>query len=172
MELVAHYSRWLGGSEELKACDGLLSRARKRAFLPSRLGGVGLRSWDRTAGFAWFCSVASCVGLDDMDFDFARRFLKQQSAGAYSLALESIGGPSYLEQSKLELIPIGEPEVLSDSTFFKDLFAGGTKAQAAALRDPAAFMKFGLDHASTSEKIVLASMKDPGLSRRMFASQR
>ena len=94
----------------------LLSRARKRAFLPSRLGGVGL-SLGQTAGFAWFCSVASCVGLDDIDFDFARRFLKQQSAGAYSLALESIGGPSYLEQSKLELIPIGEPEVLSDSTF-------------------------------------------------------
>src|SRR2546421_12566023 len=112
MELVAHYSRWLGGSEELKACDGLLSRARKRAFLPSRLGGVGLRSWDRTVGFAWFCSVASCVGLDDIDFDFARRFLKQQSADAYPCS-ESIGGPSYLEQVNLSL-PIGEPEVLSD----------------------------------------------------------
>ena len=73
----------VGGSEELKACDVLPSRARKRAFLPSRLGGVGLRSWDRTAGFAWFCSVASCVGLDDIDFDFARRFLKQQSADGY-----------------------------------------------------------------------------------------
>ena len=90
--------------------------------------------------------MASCTGLDDVDFDFARRFLKQQSADAYSLALESIGGPSYLEQSKLELIPIDEPEVLSDSKFFKDLFEEAPKlklqhefSELANLRNHAAF---------------------------------
>ena len=37
-------------------------------------------------------------------------------------------------------------------------------SELACQRDHMAFLKFGLDHASTSEKILLASMKDPGLS--------
>ena len=87
------------------------------------------------------------------------------------------------------MIPIGEPEVLSDSKFFKDLFEEPKLklqhefSELASQRDHAAFLKFGLDHASTGEKILLASMKDPGPSiypiflqqislRRMLASQR
>ena len=88
----------------------------------SRLNGVGLRSWDRTADFAWYASVASCVSQQDEDFHYARRFLKTQSESAYSIALEAVGGPSYLELSDYEIIPIDEPHVLSDSTFFVDLF--------------------------------------------------
>ena len=66
-----------GGSEELKACD--VSRARKRAFLPS--------VWAELAfGLGTGLQVLR-VGLDDIDFDLARRFLKQQSAGAYPLLL-------------------------------------------------------------------------------------
>ena len=105
----------------------LYARARMKAFLPSRLNGVGLRSWDRTSDFAWFSSVASCIGLSDPDFDFARRFLKKQGEDAYHLALNAIGGPSYLERSKFELLPIGDPDVLSTSTFFKDLFTDDPK---------------------------------------------
>ena len=93
-----------------------------KAFLPSRLNGVGLRSWDRTADFAWFASVASCISQQDDDFHYARTFLKTQSESAYVIALEAVGGPSYLELSDYEIIPIGEPQVLSDSTFFVDLF--------------------------------------------------
>ena len=58
------------------------------------------------------------------------------------------------EQSKLELIPIDEPEVLSDLIFFKDLFEEAPKlklqhefSELANLRDHAAFLKCGLDHA-------------------------
>jgi hypothetical protein len=56
------------------------------------------------------------------NFDFARRSLKKASEDAYHFALDALGGPSYLETSQFELIPIGEPDVLSNSTFYKDLF--------------------------------------------------
>ena len=79
--------------------------------------GAGFRSWEMTAAYAWFCSVASCIGLRDSNFDFARRSLKKASEDAYHFALEALCGPSYLETSKFELIPIGEPDVLSNSTF-------------------------------------------------------
>ena len=101
-------------------CNLSIERSRMKAFLPSRLNGVGLRSWDGTADFTWFASVASCTAQQDEDFNYARRFLKAQSESAYSIALEAVGGPGYLEHSDYEIIPIGEPEVLSDSTFFVD----------------------------------------------------
>lgn len=56
--------------------------------------------------------MASCAGLDDPDFDFARRFVDWEAGHAYDLALESLGGPSYLVNSKIELIPIGENDAL------------------------------------------------------------
>ncbi len=50
--------------------------------------------------------------------NYARRFLAQKGKDAYELALEALGGPSYLAVSKVELLPIGEPNVLSDSDFY------------------------------------------------------
>jgi hypothetical protein len=110
------------GGNELSCCTSVYERARRKAFLPSRYDGVGFRSWERTSAFAWFCSVASCIGLVDPDFEFARRFLKKSSEDAYFFAFEALGGPSYLGTSKCELIPVDEPTVLSDSSFYKDLF--------------------------------------------------
>ena len=55
--------------------------------------GVGLRSWESALADAWFCSVASCIGLDDPNFDFARRALAKASRDAYELAVEALGGP-------------------------------------------------------------------------------
>jgi len=49
--------------------------------------------------------------------------LGEQGRQAYEIALDAIGGPSYLDNNcKYELIPIGEPDVLSESTFYRDLF--------------------------------------------------
>src|SRR5687768_8837536 len=93
-----------------------------KALLPSRLNGVGLRSWGRASDFSWFSSVASCIGLFDPDFEYARRFIGKLGTDAYNLVLDAIGGPAYLERSKYELISVDEAGVLSDSTFFKDLF--------------------------------------------------
>ena len=63
-------------------CSQSLDRSRMKAFLPSRHNGVGLRSWERTADFAWFASVASYIALEDDDFNFARKFLGSQSESA------------------------------------------------------------------------------------------
>lgn len=62
--------------------------------------------------FSWYCSIASCIGLYDPDFDFARQYLDLDSTYAYDLAMESLGGPSYLERSKVELLPVGESDAL------------------------------------------------------------
>ncbi len=51
------------------------NRARMKAYLPSRLNGVGLRSWERTSNFAWFASVASSIALRDVGFECALKFL-------------------------------------------------------------------------------------------------
>ena len=72
-------------------------------------------------------SVGSCIALEDVDFNFARKFLRSQGESAYTIALDALGGPSYLDRADYEIIPIGEPEVLSDSTFFVDLFEDNPK---------------------------------------------
>ena len=59
---------------------------------------------------------------DDRDLNFARKFLKVQGETAYEIVLEAIGGPAYLEKCDYELIPIGEPDVLSESSFYFELF--------------------------------------------------
>lgn len=97
---------------ELKCCNATMELARTRAFLPCRLDGAGLRCWERTSMFSWYCSMASCIGLYDPDFDFARQYLDLDSTHAYDLAMESLGGPSYLERSKVELLPVGESDAL------------------------------------------------------------
>jgi hypothetical protein len=114
-KLWLHILGGTGGSE-LGCCETVLTRARLKAFLPSRLDGVGLRSWERTADFAWFASVASCIALSDPDFEFARKFLTRPAADAYEFAFEALGGPSYLVDGQVEIIPVGEPEVLCTST--------------------------------------------------------
>ena len=166
--------RVLGGSrgDDILCCSSVLERARRKAFLPSRYEGVGLRSWERTSVFAWFCSVASCVGLCDPNLEFARRSLKKASEDAYGFAMEALGGPSYLSESKYELIPAGEPAVLSDSTFYKDLFKDEPKLKLQhEFTDISSnlcfklFLKHALAHHSdTSEKIALRSIDPPGVS--------
>jgi Reverse transcriptase (RNA-dependent DNA polymerase) len=160
------------GNNELVACTSVLERARVKAFLPSRFDGVGLRSWERTSAYAWFCSVASCIGLCDPDFDFARRSLKKASEDAFPLAFAALGGPSYLAESKFELIPVDEPEVLSDSTFYKDLFKTEPKLKMQhEFTDISSnlcyhkFLEHSLaHHSTTSEKIAIRSMMPSGVS--------
>ena len=79
---------------ELKSCPDVLSRSRLRAFLPCRLDGAGLRSWQRASAYAWFCSFASCLALSDPDLEFARRTLGKDEHDAYELTMEALGGPS------------------------------------------------------------------------------
>jgi hypothetical protein len=169
------------GGDELAACSVAIERAREKAFLPSRYDGVGFSSWQRTASFAWFTSVASCIGLLDRDLDFARRFLKQPSADAYEFALDALGGPSYLAESKFEIIPVHEPEVLSDSTFYKDLFIDNPKlklqhefSDLASLRAHRDFVTTNREHhADTSDHILLRSITTPGISvlPRLFTAK-
>ena len=158
------------GDKSPGCCTLSLERSRMKAFLPSRLNGVGLRSWDRTADFAWFASVACCIALEDEDFNRARRFLHKQGASAYEIALEAVGGPAYLEKIDYEILPIGEPEVLSDSTFFIDLFKTHPNirlqkemlnlANLVAHKD---FLNY-VEHSDTSEQIMIESMKRPNQS--------
>ena len=168
------------GGDSPGACTLSIERSRMKAFLPSRLNGVGLRSWARTADFAWFTSVASCTALEDSDFNYARRFLKTQSASAYAIALEAIGGPSYLDRSDYEIIPIDEPEVLSDSTFFMELLKKEPKLrlqkQFLDLANLVAHDKFVAyhDHSNVSEKILIESMKRPNgslLDKKKFTAK-
>ena len=164
------------GGDSPGSCNLSMERSRMKAFLPSRLNGVGLRSWDRTADFAWFASVASCTALEDEDFNCARRFLKSQSESAYSIALEAVGGPSYLERSDYEIIPIGEPELLSHSTFFVDLFKEAPKLRLQKemlnLANLVAHEKFVnyIEHCDINEQILVHSMRRPDVSllSRMF----
>lgn len=98
--------------------------------------------------------------------------MKQQSAEAYELTLAALGGPSYLKESRRgELIPIGEPEVLSDSSFFKDLFEDDKKLklqqeflEIVSEIAHKAFLAHEVEHASTAEKVLLASLRRPGAS--------
>ena len=143
-----------------------------RAFLPCRFDGAGLRSWDRTAAFAWFCSVASCIALSDPDLEFARKFIKN-GEDAYEHALEALEGPSYLEDEKIEMIPVGEPGVLKSLTFYRDLFTEYPKLklqqkfnEVASLRARSEFLVQGQVHAAPHEKILLLSLRNttPGTS--------
>jgi hypothetical protein len=154
------------GDDQLVCCKKALKRARKRTFLPSRFHGVGLRSWEKAADFAWFTSVASCVGLRDPDFDRARKLLKEQGKAAHRLALHTLGGPKYLEKSKLELISL-DPDVLSDSTFYIDLIADNPKTkirlqhefQQIVNENEAQKFLSSRSHVNDSEKILLLSLQ-------------
>ena len=67
-----------------------MDRSRMKAFLPSRMNGVGLRSWERASDFAWFASIASCIALEDRDLNVARRFLKVQGESVDEAVLDSV----------------------------------------------------------------------------------
>ena len=90
----------------------------------------------------------------------------------------SLGGPSYLERASFEIIPIGEPEVLSASTFYADLFKEMPKLRLQKemlnLANIVAHEKFVnyVAHSDTSEKIVLESVKRPNISllTRLFTA--
>ena len=158
------------GGEDPGVCNLSVDRSRMKAFLPSRFNGVGLRSWERTADFAWFASVASCTALQDDDFNYARELFKSQGESAYTIALEAVGGPSYLERSDYEVIPAGEPDVLSNSTFYIDLFKETPKLRLQkAMLDLAnlvahdKFVNYDL-HSDPSENILRESMKRPNVS--------
>ena len=49
------------------------------------------------------------------------RELGDQGQKAYEIVLDAIGGPSYLDHCKYELI-VCESSVLSESSFYQDLF--------------------------------------------------
>ena len=164
--------RILGGvdRDDLKCCGAALSRARAKTFLPCRYDGVGLKSWDQAADFAWFTSVASCIALDDPDLDYARRFLGDRGRDAYDFAMDAVGGPSYLKDNKFELLPIGEPDVLSNSTFYHEFFKDFPRIKlqhefldVVCCRANSQFVKT-MVHTDTSEKILLRSLKVPGRS--------
>jgi hypothetical protein len=161
------------GGKELSCCPAVLARSRLRAFLPCRFDGAGLRSWDRAASFAWFCSMAACSALSDPDFDYARRSLGKSAEDAYEYAMDALGGPSYLEKKQVELIPVGEPDVLRQSCFYKNLFLDNPKFklqqafhEISSARARKEFLIQAQEHASKSEKILLRSLQntEPGTS--------
>ena len=162
----------LGGvsDDAPSSCKSSTDRSRLKAHLPSRLNGVGLRSWERVADFAWFASVASCIALGDPDLNLACKFLGDRGKEAYEIVLDAIGGPSYLENCKYELIPIGESDVLSESTFYRDLFENEKKLRLQKeflnLANLVAHHKFVeyIDHSNDSEKIVMELTKRENVS--------
>jgi hypothetical protein len=161
----------LGGSDDSpSSCKQSMDTSRMKAHLPSRLNGVGLRSWERVGDFAWFASVASCIALNDPDLNHARKFLGDQGQKAYEIVLDAIGGPSYLDHCKYELIPIGESSVLSESSFYQDLFENEKKLRLQKeflnLANLVAHQKFVeyVNHSDDSEKIVIESAKRENVS--------
>ena len=164
------------GDNSPSSCKPSMDRSWMKAHLPSRLNGVGLRSWDRAGDFAWFASVASCIALSDPDLNHARKFFGDRGRRAYEIVLDAIGGPSYLENCKYELIPIGEPDVLSESTFYRDLFENEKKLRLQKefqnLANLVAHQKFVeyADHSNVSEKIVMESTKRENVTNMFTAS--
>ena len=143
---------------------------RAKAFLPCRYDGAGLKSWDQTADFAWYCSLACCSALEDPDLDFARKFLGKKGEDAYTFALDALGGPEYLKDCDFELLPVGEPDTLSASTFYRDLFKDYPKlklqhefSDVVCRRAHSEFIST-TQHNDVSEKITLCSLKRPGHS--------
>ena len=88
----------LGGigseSEQLTMCSTGQERAQKWAQLPARLGGAGLNCWSTIADYAWFCSVAACGALQDVNFEIGRVFLREECENAHAVALNALGGPT------------------------------------------------------------------------------
>jgi hypothetical protein len=105
--------------DQLNCCEEGLTRSKFRAQLPCKLGGSGLRSWERVSSYAWFCSVAACSGEDDPNLDEGRKFLGKLGEDAYDLAVESLGGPEADAVTREKLLPVDERDVLMRSNFYK-----------------------------------------------------
>jgi hypothetical protein len=108
------------GGEELDLCPAGLSRAQRWAYLPTLCGGTGLRRWSSISCYAWFCSFASCGSLLDPDFQRGRAFLATQCERAFEIALEALGGKTYVNHCAVELLPPEEPDVLWASNYYQD----------------------------------------------------
>ena len=171
----------IGGDNQLKCCPEGLSRARFRAQLPCRLGGAGLRSWERTADFAWFTSVASCVAESDPNLDVGRAHFGALAHIAYEAAIDSLGGTSHPKVTSDELIPGDDPDVLTVSNFYKELFMDSARVNKTPLRLQKEFSAVTAQnaadellsksegaHVSDSERITLLS-KSPIMSHLFTA---
>jgi hypothetical protein len=90
----------------------LFDRGVWRLHIPARMGGAGLRSWVSIADYAWFCSVADCTTMEDIDFERSRRFMKAECKEAHALAIVALGGATYVNQADYEFIPPEEDDVL------------------------------------------------------------
>ena len=75
------------GVGQLDMCKAGEARPQKWTRLPTRMGGAGLKSWSTFAVYAWDCSFASCIALDDKDFNNGREFLRAECEEAHKRAL-------------------------------------------------------------------------------------
>ena len=64
--------------------------------------------------------MAHCTALQDADFERGRVFLKTECEDAHAIALDSLGGVTYVNRSKFEFMPPEEPDVLYASDYYKD----------------------------------------------------
>jgi hypothetical protein len=114
----------LGGTgpdkDQLTQCSHGEWKSQRWAYLPTRLGGAGLKSWSTTGQYAWYCSVAECTALQDPSFDRGRAFLKTECEAAHAYALSGLGGETYINHANFEFLPAGEPDVLCASDYYKD----------------------------------------------------
>ena len=102
MTILAQYSE---KEENLKWCEVGKTRHLKWLYLPTRLGGAGLRSWFSVADYAWFSSVAECSVLQDVDLARGLKFLKAECKEAHALAMVALGGATYVNHADFEFIP-------------------------------------------------------------------
>ena len=116
----------LGGigpaKEQLTMCQDGDWRSAAWAYIPTRYGGAGLRCWSSISTYAWFCSVASCTALQDVDFERGRAFLKTECEAAHAITLHALGGVTYVNRAKFELMPPERPDVLYASDYYRDWF--------------------------------------------------
>jgi len=114
----------LGGmgaeKDQLGMCENGQLRSRKWASLQTRCGGAGLPCWQDISKFAWFCSMAECTVLQDVDFERGRAFLKVECEEAHGLALEALEGPTYVNRADFEFLPPEETDVLVSSDYYKE----------------------------------------------------
>ena len=64
--------------------------------------------------------MASCSALQDPDFERGRSFIKTDCESAHAIALDSLGGVTYVNHAKFEFMPPEEPDVLYASDYYKD----------------------------------------------------
>jgi hypothetical protein len=108
------------GGDQLELCPTGLDRSRRWAYLPTRYGGTGLRSWSSISDYSWFCSFASCSARSDPNFQAGRVRARAECEAAFHIALKALGGVTYVNHACLELLPPEEADVLWQSDYYKD----------------------------------------------------